>query len=61
MATTLFERPIAKQEHLIGRCELEPGKRRAPGALLAAAQRFRILQRSTICISADLAVCTPST
>jgi CRISPR-associated endonuclease Csn1 len=39
-----FQRPIAKQEHLIGRCELEPGKRRAPWASLAA-QRFRILQK----------------
>jgi len=39
-----FQRPIAKQEHLIGKCELEAGKRRAPWASLAA-QRFRILQK----------------
>jgi CRISPR-associated endonuclease Csn1 len=39
-----FQRPISKQEHLIGKCELEPGKRRAPWASLAA-QRFRILQK----------------
>ncbi|MCL2659033.1 MAG: type II CRISPR RNA-guided endonuclease Cas9, partial [Acidobacteriaceae bacterium] len=39
-----FQRPIAQQKHLIGRCELEPGKRRAPWASMAA-QRFRMLQK----------------
>jgi len=39
-----YQRPIAAQEHLIGKCELEPGKRRAPWATMAA-QRFRILQK----------------
>lgn len=39
-----FQHPIAKQAHLIGKCELEPGKRRAPWASLAA-QRFRIWQK----------------
>lgn len=39
-----FQRPIAAQEHLIGFCELEPEKRRAPWAFLEA-QRFRALQK----------------
>ncbi len=39
-----FQRPIAAQSHLIGKCELEPGKRRAAWATLEA-QRFRILQK----------------
>ena len=39
-----YQRPIAAQEHLIGKCELEPGKQRAPWAMMAA-QRFRILQK----------------
>jgi CRISPR-associated endonuclease Csn1 len=39
-----FQRPIAKNEHLIGKCELENGQRRAPWALMPA-QRFRILQK----------------
>jgi CRISPR-associated endonuclease Csn1 len=39
-----YQRPIAAQEHLIGKCELEPGKQRAPWATMAA-QRFRILQK----------------
>jgi len=45
IATLLFfQRPIAAQSHLIGKCELEPDKRRAPWASLEA-QRFRILQK----------------
>jgi CRISPR-associated endonuclease Csn1 len=39
-----FQRPIAVQSHLIGRCELEPDQRRAAWATLEA-QRFRILQK----------------
>ena len=39
-----FQRPIAAQTHLIGKCELEPGKKRAPWAAMEA-QRFRILQK----------------
>jgi CRISPR-associated endonuclease Csn1 len=39
-----FQRPIAAQTHLIGKCELEPGKQRAPWAAMEA-QRFRILQK----------------
>jgi len=39
-----FQRPISSQSHLIGKCELEPDKQRAPWATMAA-QRFRILQK----------------
>jgi CRISPR-associated endonuclease Csn1 len=39
-----FQRPIAAQTHLIGKCQLEPGKQRAPWAAMEA-QRFRILQK----------------
>ena len=39
-----FQRPIAAQSHLIGKCELEPDQRRASWATLEA-QRFRILQK----------------
>ena len=39
-----FQRPLKAQKHLIGECELEPGCKRAPIALLAA-QRFRLLQK----------------
>jgi CRISPR-associated endonuclease Csn1 len=39
-----YHRPIAAQAHLIGKCELEPTKQRAPWAMMAA-QRFRILQK----------------
>jgi len=39
-----FQRPLKSQKGLIGYCELEPKKRRAPKALLAA-QRFRLLQK----------------
>lgn len=39
-----FQRPIAKQTHLVGTCELEPGHRRATLASLDA-QRFRLLQK----------------
>ncbi len=38
-----FQRPLKSQSGLVGTCELEPGRRRAPKALLEA-QRFRILQ-----------------
>lgn len=37
------QRPLKSQSDKIGRCELEPKRRRAPWALLAA-QRFRLLQ-----------------
>lgn len=37
------QRPLKVQRGLVGRCELEPKRRRAPWALLAA-QRFRYLQ-----------------
>ncbi|MDA8156752.1 MAG: type II CRISPR RNA-guided endonuclease Cas9 [Actinomycetota bacterium] len=39
-----FQRPLKSQKELIGLCELEEGKKRAPWALLAA-QRFRYLQK----------------
>lgn len=39
-----FQRPIAAQTHLVGKCELEPNKRRAPWAALPA-QQFRVLQK----------------
>ncbi len=40
-----FQRPIAAQAHLIGKCELEGANhRRAPWASIAA-QRFRVLQK----------------
>lgn len=38
------QRPLKPQSHLVGQCELEPGRRRAPMAL-PAAQRFRMLQK----------------
>ena len=38
-----YQRPLKKQRHLIGFCELEPKKRRASLALLPV-QRFRLLQ-----------------
>ncbi|MBI4822682.1 MAG: type II CRISPR RNA-guided endonuclease Cas9 [Nitrospirae bacterium] len=37
------QRPIKKQKHLIGKCDLEKDLRRAPWAILSA-QRFRYLQ-----------------
>jgi CRISPR-associated endonuclease Csn1 len=37
------QRPLKSQTHLIGECQLEPGRKRAPWALLQA-QRFRYLQ-----------------
>ena len=37
------QRPLKSQKNLIGFCELEPGRRRAPWALFIA-QRFRIVQ-----------------
>jgi CRISPR-associated endonuclease Csn1 len=39
-----FQRPVAAQKHLIGKCELESGKQRAPWASMTA-QRFRIWQK----------------
>ena len=39
-----FQRPIARQTHLIGKCELEPGEPRAPWAALEA-QSFRVFQK----------------
>ncbi len=39
-----FQRPISKNEHLVGVCELEPSERRAPMASLVA-QHFRLLQK----------------
>jgi len=39
-----FQRPLKSQAHLIGECDLERGRRRAPWALLSA-QRFRYLQK----------------
>jgi len=38
-----FQRPLKSQAHLIGHCELEPKRKRAPFALLMA-QEFRLLQ-----------------
>lgn len=38
-----YQRPLKAQSHLIGRCELEPGERRAAWATLEA-QEFRLLQ-----------------
>lgn len=38
-----FQRPLKSQKHLIGRCELEPKRRRCPAAL-PIFQEFRILQ-----------------
>jgi len=38
-----FQRPLKIQSHLIGECEYEEGKKRAPMGILAF-QRFRILQ-----------------
>jgi CRISPR-associated endonuclease Csn1 len=39
-----FQRPLRSSSHLIGECELEPGRKRAPLALLSS-QEFRLLQR----------------
>lgn len=39
-----FQRPVSAQKHLVGKCELEPDKRRAPWAALPA-QQFRVLQK----------------
>jgi CRISPR-associated endonuclease Csn1 len=39
-----YQRPLKSQAHLIGRCEFEHGRRRAPLACMAA-QRFRLLQK----------------
>lgn len=39
-----FQRPIAAQSHLVGKCELERTRKRAPMACLEA-QRFRLLQK----------------
>ncbi len=39
-----YQRPLKSQKMLIGTCELEPGRKRAPVALLVA-QQFRYLQK----------------
>ncbi len=39
-----YQRPLKSQRHLLGKCELEKGSRRAPLACLDA-QRFRLLQK----------------
>ena len=39
-----FQRPLKSQKGLVGRCEFEPGRRRAPAACLEA-QRFRYWQK----------------
>jgi CRISPR-associated endonuclease Csn1 len=38
------QRPVSAQKHLVGKCELEPDKRRSPWAALPA-QQFRVLQK----------------
>lgn len=38
-----YQRPLKSQKHLVGECELEPGRIRAPKAVLMY-QRWRILQ-----------------
>lgn len=38
------QRPLRSQKHLVGKCELVPGDRRAPVALRIS-QRFRLLQK----------------
>ncbi len=48
-----YQRSLKVQKHLIGKCELEVGRRRAPMALLQA-QRFRLLQKVN-----DLLIKTP--
>jgi CRISPR-associated endonuclease Csn1 len=48
-----YQRPIASQEHLIGRCELEPDEPRSSWARLEA-QEFRVLQKVN-----DLAIVVP--
>jgi CRISPR-associated endonuclease Csn1 len=40
-----FQRPLKTQRHLIGDCDLEKGRKRAPLALLSA-ERFRLLQKA---------------
>jgi len=44
-ATIFFQRPLKSQKALIGICDLEPYRRRAPKACLEF-QRFRILQKA---------------
>jgi CRISPR-associated endonuclease Csn1 len=41
-----FQRPLKLQKNLIGKCEFEPNKKRAPRALIEY-QRFRLLQDVT--------------
>ena len=49
-AAMFDQRPLKSQKGLIGRCELEPGKRKAPLACLEA-QRFRLLQKvNDLCV-----------
>jgi CRISPR-associated endonuclease Csn1 len=52
-AAIFDQRPLKSQSHLIGRCDLEPDRRRAPLACLLA-QQFRLLQRTN-----DLLVIAP--
>lgn len=40
-----FQRPIAAQSHLVGKCELEGGNHRRAAWATLEAQRFRILQK----------------
>lgn len=40
-----FQRPIAAQSHLVGKCELEGGNQRRAAWTTLGAQRFRILQK----------------
>jgi CRISPR-associated endonuclease Csn1 len=40
---TFYQRPLKVQKHLVGRCELEPDKKRAPKGTWYA-QQFRLLQ-----------------
>jgi len=49
-----FQRPLKMQKRLIGQCNLEKGRQRAPMCLLAA-QRFRLLQEVN-----DLEAITPA-
>jgi CRISPR-associated endonuclease Csn1 len=48
-----YQRPVRSASHLIGHCDLEPGRKRAAWALLPA-QRFRLLQKVN-----DLELATP--
>jgi len=46
-----FQRPIAAQSHLVGKCELEGGNHRRASWATLEAQRFRILQKvNDLCV-----------